>query len=55
MLGLSSLLIRSTSKTSLIRSFSEFHFQDMFEMAPDTTTKYQKITSDYVEECKVNI
>jgi len=27
----------------------------MFEMVPDTTTKYRKITSDYVEECKVNI
>lgn len=30
-----------------------FKYQELFEMGPDTTTPYKKLTSDYVSTIKV--
>lgn len=45
------LSARLTKGCASVRPFSgvaPFHYQELFDLAPDTTTKYKKLTSDYV-------
>jgi len=59
------LLLRrggSSSATTLLRTATRclsttvapFHYQELFPLAPDTTTPYKKLTSDYVSTIKVS-
>ena len=62
MIGKLSNLSRNTFKNTLIKSFASkpttlpppFHYEELIQLSPDTTTKFKKLSSDHVSTIDVD-
>lgn len=49
-----SFLKSSISRRSFAAGIAPFHYQELFDLSPDTSTVYKKLTSDYVSTLDLN-
>lgn len=61
MIGNLSKFSRTTLRSSLAKGFASkkvappaFHFEELIQLSPDTTTKFKKISSDHVSTIEVD-